>query len=181
MKFKNTAINGAYLVELDRIEDDRGFFARIFCKEEFDKIGMESTVVQTNLSHNKQAGTLRGLHFQIEPAPETKFVRCVRGSISDVIVDMRPSSPTFRAHISVELSAANGNALFIPHMCAHGFQTLEDDTDVMYMVSGLYTPECERGLRYNDPSLSIDWPKAVTHVSDKDQQWPLLPGLSTSI
>jgi len=174
MKFTATRLNGAWIVELDRLEDERGFFARSFCQREFDKLGMNSTVVQSNVSSNASKGTLRGMHYQVAPAEETKLVRCTRGSIVDVIVDMRENSPTYREHIAVELSADNHRSLFVPANFAHGFQTLEDNTEVMYMVSGFYTPECERGLRYNDPALNITWPQPVEHVSDKDAQWPLL-------
>ena len=175
MNFIETAILGAFIVELSKLEDERGHFARAFCKHEFEAMGMNSEVVQANVSHNKYKGTLRGMHYQVAPVPETKLVRCVRGSIEDVIVDLRPDSPTFRQHISVTLSHENGIALFVPSLCAHGFMTLEDDTDVMYMVSGFYTPDCERGLRHDDPILSINWPMSAIHQSDKDKSWPLLP------
>ena len=175
MQFLETAIDGAYIVELDRHEDERGFFARAFCQKEFSAAGLNPQVVQANYSRNTHAGTVRGMHYQVEPAPETKFVRCVRGSILDVIVDLRESSPTYRSHVSVELSADNGCALFVPALCAHGFQTLEDNADVLYLVSGFYTPDCERGLRHDDPRFSITWPKPITHVSEKDTLWPLWP------
>ena len=174
MKFTATKLAGAWIVELDRLEDERGFFARSFCQREFDKLGMNSAVVQSNISCNASKGTLRGMHYQVAPAEETKLVRCTRGSIVDIIVDMREDSPTYRQHVAVELNADNHCSLFVPANFAHGFQTLEDDTEVMYMVSGFYTPECERGLRYNDPALNIQWPQPVAHVSDKDAQWPLL-------
>lgn len=177
MKFINTAIDGAYLVELERISDDRGFFARTFCQREFDALGLAATVVQANVSHNTAKGTLRGLHYQIAPALETKLVRCTRGSIHDVIVDMRPHSATYQTQVAVTLSHENALALFVPALCAHGFMTLEDDTDVLYMVSGAYTPECERGLRADDPALNIQWPLAISHQSVKDTQWPLLNSL----
>lgn len=174
MKFTATKLAGAWIVELDRLEDERGFFARSFCQREFDKLGMNTTVVQSNVSYNVSRGTLRGMHYQVAPAEETKLVRCTRGSIVDIIVDMRKDSPTYHQHIAVDLNADNHRSLFVPANFAHGFQTLEDDTEVMYMVSGFYTPECERGLRYNDPALNIQWPLPVEHVSDKDAQWPLL-------
>ena len=174
MKFTATRLEGAWIVELDRLEDERGFFARSFCQREFDELGMNSAVVQSNVSYNASKGTLRGMHYQVAPAEETKLVRCTRGSIVDIIVDMRADSPTYRQHIAVELNADNHRSLFVPANFAHGFQTLEDDTEVMYMVSGFYTPECERGLRFNDPALNIQWPQPVEHVSDKDAQWPLL-------
>lgn len=174
MQFTPTALEGAMIVDLQRLEDERGFFARSFCRREFDQLGMNSDVVQANVSFNVSKGTLRGMHYQVAPAPETKLVRCTRGSIIDVIVDMRESSPTYRQHIAVELTAENHRALFVPANFAHGFQTLEDNSEVMYLVSGFYTPECERGLRFNDPALNIQWPVPVEHMSDKDTQWPLL-------
>lgn len=174
MNFKETELKGAFVVDLARIEDERGFFARAFCKKEFDGLDMNSDVVQANMSFNTNAGTIRGMHFQVDPAPETKLVRCVRGSIVDVIVDLRTESATYLQHISVELTAENRTALFVPANFAHGFQTLEDNTEVLYLVSGFYTPDCERGLRFNDPALSISWPKPADHMSDKDRLWPLL-------
>lgn len=174
MKIIETILAGAYLVELDKHEDERGFFARAYCQKEFAAAGINSEIVQANYSRNTYAGTLRGMHYQVDPAPETKFVRCVRGSIQDVIVDLREHSPTYQQHLSFELSAENGRALFVPASCAHGFQTLEDNADVLYLVSGFYTPACERGLRHDDPALSIDWPMPVAHISEKDSQWPLL-------
>ena len=174
MQFTATELEGAMIVDLQRLEDERGFFARSFCRREFEQLAMNSDVVQANVSYNVNKGTLRGMHYQVAPAPETKLVRCTRGSIVDVIVDMRESSPTYRQHIQVELTAQNHRALFVPANFAHGFQTLEDDSEVMYLVSGFYTPECERGLRFNDPALNIQWPVPVEHISDKDRQWPLL-------
>jgi len=174
MEFTPTDIAGAYIVDLHRIGDERGFFARAFCKNEFAEHNMDGTVVQANLSFNTTKGTVRGLHYQIAPAPESKLVRCIRGSIVDVIVDMRPDSATYLQHIKVELDCESRRALFVPAMVAHGFQTCHDDTEVMYMVSGLYTPECERGLRADDPALGIDWPQSISTQSEKDQQWPLL-------
>ncbi len=174
MNFKETKLKGAFIVDLAKIEDERGFFARAFCKKEFDDLGMNSDVVQANISFNSFAGTIRGMHHQIDPAPETKLIRCIRGSIVDVIVDLRTDSPTYLQYISVELTAENRTALFVPANFAHGFQTLEDNTEVIYLVSGFYTPECERGLRYDDPALSINWPIPAEHMSDKDRQWPLL-------
>lgn len=174
MKFTNTPLAGAKIVELDRHEDSRGFFARAFCKQEFSSAGLNGEVVQANLSYNQHKGTIRGMHYQIAPALENKFVRCIQGSIIDVIVDLRKDSSTYLQHISVELSAHNRRALFVPENFAHGFQTLESDTEVLYLVSGYYTPEYERGLRFSDPALSIQWPLPADHVSDKDQQWPYL-------
>lgn len=176
MQFQATDIDGAFIVELDRLSDERGFFARSFCRREFEQMGMNSDVVQANVSFNRYRGTLRGMHYQVAPAPETKLVRCTRGAIVDIIVDMRTNSPTRGQHVAVELSADNHRALFVPAECAHGFQTLQDDTEVMYLVSGYYTPECERGLRYSDPTLNLPWPLPVEQISDKDANWPLLQG-----
>lgn len=174
MNFQTTAISGAYIVELTKLEDERGFFARAFCQNEFTDTGISGNVVQANLSHNTYKGTLRGMHYQTAPALETKLVRCVKGAIQDTIVDMRPGSDTYMKHVSVTLTADLGNALFVPAMCAHGFQTLQNDTDVLYMVSGAYSPENERGLRHDDPALNISWPLPINHISDKDASWPLL-------
>ncbi|NND89244.1 MAG: dTDP-4-dehydrorhamnose 3,5-epimerase [Granulosicoccus sp.] len=174
MRFTATSLAGATIVDMDKLEDQRGFFARAFCQREFDSLGMSGEIVQANVSYTVTRGTVRGLHYQIEPAVETKLLRCTRGAIIDVIVDMRTESPTYREHMSVELTADNHRALFVPAMCAHGFQTLEDHTEVMYLVSGFHTPTCERGLRYDDPALNIHWPLDVTQISDKDAGWPLL-------
>ena len=173
MDFEPTNISGAYIVRMNKLEDERGFFARLFCQEEFKTHGIADQIVQANLSHNTHAGTVRGMHYQTAPALETKLVRCIRGSILDVIVDMRPQSNTYRQHCAVPLEDS-GTALFVPAMCAHGFQTLEPNTDVLYMVSGKYEPEAERGLRHDDPSIAINWPHPIDHISSKDQQWPLL-------
>jgi dTDP-4-dehydrorhamnose 3,5-epimerase len=174
MHITDTELAGAHIVDLERLEDERGFFARSFCQREFDKLGMTSLIVQSNVSFNKFKGTVRGMHYQVAPALETKLVRCTRGSILDVIVDMREDSPTFKKHVSIQLDADNHRALFVPADFAHGFLTLEDDTEVMYMVSGFYTPDCERGLRHDDPALGIDWPVKALHISEKDARWPLL-------
>ncbi|MDB4223623.1 dTDP-4-dehydrorhamnose 3,5-epimerase family protein [Granulosicoccus sp.] len=174
MEFEATPISGAYLVSMNKIEDERGFFARLFCQSEFKNQGLADQVIQANLSHNTDSGTLRGMHYQTSPALETKLVRCIRGAILDVIVDMRPQSASYRKHYAVELNENSDTALFVPAMCAHGFQTLEPNTDVFYMVSGEYHPDYERGLRHDDPALGLNWPCPIDHISDKDQQWPLL-------
>lgn len=174
MQFTQTRLAGTRIVDLDRIEDDRGFFARAFCAEEFKAEGLTDAVVQANLSFNLHKGTVRGMHYQTEPAPETKFIRCIKGSILDVIVDMRADSPTYLEHVCIELSSESRRAVYIPANLAHGFQTLEANTEVMYLVSGYYSPEFERGLRYCDPALSIQWPLPVQHVSEKDKQWPFI-------
>ena len=174
MKFQTTPISGVAVVDLNKLEDERGFFARAFCSAEFERQGLNNNIVQANTSFNHYAGTLRGMHYQIAPALETKFVRCISGAIHDVIVDLRPDSPTYREHFGIELSAANRTALFVPANFAHGYITLEDNSEVLYLVSNSYMPDCERGLRHNDPALEIQWPKVVEHISDKDTQWPLL-------
>ena len=174
MIITSTAIDGPVVVDLDRRSDDRGFFARTFCVDEFGAAGLATEVDQANLSFNHRAGTLRGMHFQVAPHPEAKLVRCVAGAVLDIIVDVRPGSPTWLQHIAVELSAENRRALYVPPYFAHGYQTLTDAAEVMYQVSGAYTPAAERGLRWDDPSLGLVWPLPVTTISAKDSSWPLL-------
>jgi len=174
MKITPLLIDGPAFVDLVELTDERGFFARSFCRDEFVAAGLEPAVAQCNVSFNHVAGTLRGLHFQTIDAPEAKLVRCTRGAILDVIVDMRPGSATLGQHVAVELSAENRRALFIPPLFAHGYQTLHDDTEVQYQVSEPYTPNTERGLRYDDPVLAISWAMTPTVMSDKDRSWPLL-------
>lgn len=174
MIISRTAIEGPAVVDLEQRCDDRGFFARTFCIDEFGAAGLPTAVEQCNLSGNYRAGTLRGLHFQIAPHPEAKLVRCIRGAIVDVIVDMRPDSPTRLQHIAVELTADNKRALLVPPYFAHAYQTLVDDTEVLYQVSGSYEPTAERGLRFDDPALGITWPLPVEVISAKDAAWPLI-------
>jgi dTDP-4-dehydrorhamnose 3,5-epimerase len=174
MIFRETPLAGAFVIDLDRRSDPRGFFARSFCGEEFAAHGLNSTVVQCNISFNHQRGTLRGMHYQVPPAPEAKLVRCLRGAIYDVIVDMRPDSPTYLQHFGIEISDENRTALFVPEMFAHGYQALSDGAEVLYQVSASYAPACERGLRHDDPALGIVWPVPVTAISDKDKAWPLI-------
>ncbi|HMQ29542.1 MAG TPA: dTDP-4-dehydrorhamnose 3,5-epimerase [Chloroflexaceae bacterium] len=176
MIFTETELKGAYIVDIERREDDRGFFARTWCQQEFEAHGLVARIVQANTSYNKRKGTLRGMHYQNAPFAETKLVRAVRGAIYDVIVDLRPDSPTYRRWIGVELTADNRRALFVPEGFAHGFQTLEDDTDVAYQVSAFYTPGAEGGARYNDPAFDIQWPLPVSVISDKDAAWPDFAG-----
>lgn len=173
MLFIKTELKDAFIVELEPKSDQRGFFARSFCAEEFKAHGLKSTVAQCNLSFNYKKGTLRGMHYQTSPAAETKLIRCTYGAICDVIIDMRPDSPTFLSHISVELSAENHRSLYVPEMFAHGYQTLTDHAEVAYQVGEFYTPGYERGLRYNDPLFNIKWPLPVTEISEKDSHWPL--------
>lgn len=172
MHFQPTPLAGSFIITLDVKPDDRGFFARTFCQQEFIEHGLKPVVAQCNLSFNHKAGTLRGMHFQIPPASETKLVRCTRGRIYDVIVDLRPDSPTYLRHYGVELSADNRAALYVPELFAHGYQTLTDDAEVSYQVSQAYTPGCERGIRFNDPALELSWPRPVTVISPKDANWP---------
>ncbi|MDN5762573.1 MAG: dTDP-4-dehydrorhamnose 3,5-epimerase family protein [Microlunatus sp.] len=174
MIIASTAIDGPAVIDLEFRSDDRGFFARTFCVEEFGAAGLQTVVEQCNLSGNHRAGTLRGMHFQIAPHPEAKLVRCIRGAIVDVIVDMRPDSPTRLQHVAVELTADNRRAFYVPPYFAHAYQTLTDDTEVMYQVSGSYEPSAERGLRHDDPALRIQWPLPVSVISAKDASWELI-------
>lgn len=177
MIFHETKLAGAFIVELDRKEDHRGFFARSFCHDEFSRHGIEFTPVQANISHSNAKGTLRGMHYQGPPVSETKFIRCIRGAVWDVIIDMRPDSPTYLEHIGIELSAENGRAIFVPDLFAHGNQALTDDAELLYMMGGPYTPGYERGVRFDDPVVGIEWPLPVTVIDNKDQAWtPIAPG-----
>ena len=175
------ALRGAFTLDLDRREDERGFFARSFCQHEFLAHGLEPVIAQANVAFNRRRGTLRGMHFQYPPAAETKLVRCTRGAILDVMVDLRPESRTYLEHVTVELSADNGRSLYIPRRFAHGYQVLEDVTETSYMVGAFYAPELEGGLRYDDPRLGIAWPLPVRELSQKDRAWGPLseiePGL----
>ncbi len=174
MLFTETTLSGAYIIDLELKPDHRGSFARTFCAEEFEKHGLKPTVAQCNLSFNHKKGTLRGMHYQVLPAAETKLVRCTQGAIYDVIIDMRPESPTYLAHFGVELTAENRRALYIPEMFAHGYQALTDGAEVVYQVGEFYTPGYERGIHHQDPAFAIEWPIAVTEISEKDAAWPLL-------
>jgi dTDP-4-dehydrorhamnose 3,5-epimerase len=173
MEFRTFDIEGPALIDLKLLQDERGFFARTFCTQEFEDAGLTPAVIQCNMSYNYKAGTIRGMHQQIDPAPEAKLVRCIRGRILDVIVDMRPESPTYLQHVKVELTADNRQALYVPEYFAHGYLTLEDDCEVTYQVSHAYTPNTERGFRYDDPAFGIDWGREVEVISDKDAAWPL--------
>ena len=171
MKFTETPLSGAYVIDLDTIEDERGFFARSWCKKEFASHNLDSNLVQCNISFNKNKGTLRGMHYQERPYSETKLVRCTQGAIYDVIIDLRANSPTFRAWYAVELTATNRKMLFIPEDFAHGFLTLEDNTEVMYQMSEYYNPGYARGIRWNDPVFSIPWPVDNAIISDRDRAY----------
>jgi dTDP-4-dehydrorhamnose 3,5-epimerase len=172
MIFTPTEIQGVLVIVIEPFEDDRGFNARSWCAREFEEHGVAARMVQANIISNRKRGTLRGLHWQAAPHPQNKLFRCVRGSVYDVVVDMRPESATYMRWISVELSAGSYRHLLIPEDCAQGFQTLEDDTELVYQVSDFHAPETERGIRFDDPSLGIEWPLQVTNISEKDKAWP---------
>lgn len=174
MIFTETALPGAFLIDLERVGDDRGFFARALCAEEFAEHGLKMDIVQANVSYSADPGTLRGLHYQEAPHAEVKMIRCIRGRIFDVMVDVRPDSSTYLQWVGVELSDENRRMAYVPEGFAHGFLTLTDDCEVFYPVTAAYTPEAERGLRYDDPALGIEWPSEVRVVSEKDRAWPLL-------
>ena len=181
MRFNPCALEGVLLVELEPHRDERGFFARGFCAEEFAARGLPATVAQANVSYNHERGTVRGLHYQVEPAPEAKLFRCVAGAIYVVVVDLRPGSSTNGAHLGMELDAERGAALYVPPLCATGYQALTDGATALYFVSSPYAPECERGLRYDDPALGIDWPLPAARVSEKDRSWPLLQAAGAAL
>lgn len=174
MLFTETKLKGAFIIDAELKKDNRGGFARAFCAKEFEDRDLKPVVAQCNLSFNYKAGTLRGMHYQVAPACETKLVRCTKGAVYDVIIDLRPDSPTYKEHIGVELTEENRRALYVPEMFAHGYQTLTDDAEVMYQVGEFYTPDCERGVRYNDPVFNIEWQHEVTMISQKDANWPLM-------
>jgi dTDP-4-dehydrorhamnose 3,5-epimerase len=174
MLFTETKLAGAYIIDLERREDDRGYFARAFCQHEFADHGLKTVIAQANVAFNRDRGTLRGMHFQFPPAAETKLVRCTRGAIVDIIVDLRPESSTYLEHVAVELSEENGRALYVPERFAHGYQVLVDETETSYQVGEFYTPEMEGGLRYDDPRLGLEWPLPVTEMSEKDRGWLML-------
>jgi dTDP-4-dehydrorhamnose 3,5-epimerase len=171
MRFTETALPGAFVIDLQPHSDERGFFARAFCVDEFAAHGLRPTHAQCNLSYNIRRGTLRGMHWRAAPLPEAKLVRVVRGAIYDVIVDLRPASPTYLRHIGVELSAENRRALYVPELFAHGFQTLTDDTEVFYQMSEVYQPGLDRGARWNDPAFKIDWPIGDPIMNDRDRTY----------
>jgi dTDP-4-dehydrorhamnose 3,5-epimerase len=171
MKFVETHLKDVYVIELEEIADSRGFFARTFCGREFEKHGLKPTVAQANLSFNHKKGTLRGMHYQTRPAAETKLVRCTAGAIFDVIIDLRPESPSYQQHFGVELTAHNRRALYVPELFAHGYLTLTDGAEVVYQVGEFYSPGYERGIRYDDPKFNIAWPVPIEVISDKDAKW----------
>ncbi len=173
MLFRETKLPGAFVIEVQRLEDDRGFFGRSFCRQEFIVQGLNPDVSQCSISFNRKAGTLRGMHYQAAPHPEDKLIRCTRGSLYDVIIDLRRDSPTFRQWTALELKGDNYRMLYVPKGCAHGFQTIEDNTEVFYQMSEFYHPESARGVRWNDPAFGIQWPmEGRVILSDRDRDWP---------
>ena len=172
MKFEETKLSGAFVIGLQRLEDCRGFFARAFCRNEFAAHGLNPAVAQCNTSFNREAGTLRGMHYQVEPFREAKLVRCTSGAIHDVIIDLRPASPTYREWAGFELSAENRRTLYVPEGFAHGYLSLAANTEVFYQVSEFYNPGHERGIRWNDPAFAIRWPIAPRIISPKDANHP---------
>lgn len=172
MKFTETKLKGAFVVEIEKLSDARGFFARSWSRKEFEAHGLTSGIVQANVSYNHKKGTLRGMHYQIAPYQESKLIRCTRGAIYDVIIDLRPDSSTYKQWMGVELTADNYTMFFVPQDFAHGFQTLMDETEITYQVSQFYTPGSEKGIRFDDPAFDIQWPLKVTIISDKDRIWP---------
>ncbi|MCB8976629.1 MAG: dTDP-4-dehydrorhamnose 3,5-epimerase [Ardenticatenaceae bacterium] len=173
MIFEETRLPGAYIIHLEPIQDNRGFFSRVFCQREFEAHNLHTDFVQANLTHSEKKGTLRGLHYQIRPHKEVKLVHCPRGAIYDVIVDMRPDSPTYLEWISVELTAENRKMIYIPGDFAHGYQTLADDSEVYYQVGQFYAPDFEQGIQWDDPALNIKWPDPSNPIlSEKDKMWP---------
>ncbi len=181
MIFTETALPGAFVLDLERREDTRGYFARAFCQQELADHGLKPVIAQANVAFNHKAGTLRGMHFQFPPKPETKIVRCTRGAILDIIVDLRPESPTFLENVSVELTEENGRALYVPERFAHGYQTLVDETETSYQVGEFYAPETEGGLAYDDPRLGLSWPLPVTSISEKDSNWEPLDVIEAEV
>jgi dTDP-4-dehydrorhamnose 3,5-epimerase len=173
MIFTETFISGAWVIDPSLRQDDRGRFFRAWCKREFDEHGISFSAVQANMGLSVRKGTTRGMHFQVAPAPEAKLVRCTKGAIFDVVLDLRPASPTYLKWHGVELTADNARMLFVPEHCAHGYQTLEDNTEMHYMTSGYYTPEAVRGARFDDPAFALEWPLTATVVSEQDRNWPL--------
>ena len=172
MIFKETKLKGAYILEIEPIKDERGFFARSWCKREFEEKGLKAEIAQINVSHNPKKGTLRGLHYQVSPHEETKLIRCTKGALYDVIVDMRPESPTFKQWFGVELTAENHKMLYVPEGFAHGYLTLTDDVEASYQVSEFYTPGAEKGIRWDDPEFNIEWPVPIAVISEKDKNQP---------
>jgi dTDP-4-dehydrorhamnose 3,5-epimerase len=174
--FKETPLKSAYMIDLQRLEDERGFFARAWCQQEFEAHGLNPRLVQCNISFNQKKGTLRGMHYQTAPFEEAKVVRCTSGALYDVIIDLRPESPTYKQHFGVSLTPEARNMLYIPEGFAHGFLTLADSTETFYQMSEFYAPDYARGVRWNDPAFSIEWPGAVQVISERDANYPDFTG-----
>ena len=172
MIFTQTKLKDAYIVDIEKRQDDRGFFARTWCQKEFQEHGLTAEFVQCNISVNNKRGTVRGMHYQVAPYGEVKIIRCTRGAIYDLILDLRPESPTFTQWLAVNLTAENHRMLYVPSGFAHGFQALEDNTEISYQVSEFYNPKAEQGVRYNDPAFGFKWPIEVRAISEKDSNWP---------
>ncbi|HXG22426.1 MAG TPA: dTDP-4-dehydrorhamnose 3,5-epimerase [Methylomirabilota bacterium] len=172
MIFTETKLKGAFVIEPERLEDQRGFFARTWCQKEFVAHGLNPRLVQMSVVFSKKKGTLRGMHYQVAPHEEVKIARCTRGAIYDVIIDLRPESPTFKEYVGVVLSAENRTMLYVPERFAQGYQTLEDNTEVVYQMSEFYAPECARGVRWNDPAFAIKWPLADPIMIERDRNYP---------
>ena len=174
MRFQETELAGVFVIDLELFEDERGFFARSWSPDEFETRGLNPTIAQVNVGYNVRRGTLRGLHFQRAPDDEAKLVRCTRGAIHDVAVDLRPGSPTFRRSASTELTMENRRMMYIPEGCAHGYITLTDDSEIAYQTSKAYAPDAATGVRYDDPALGIEWPVPIEVISEQDRGWALL-------
>ncbi|MBL8038296.1 MAG: dTDP-4-dehydrorhamnose 3,5-epimerase [Nitrospira sp.] len=174
MIFTEAALKGAFVIDPEPVSDERGMFARVWCEKELEMYGLSSRWVQASISVNRRKGTLRGMHYQVAPNEEVKLVRCTTGAIFDVIVDLRPTSPTYGQHVGLILTADSHRSLYIPKQFAHGFLTLQDNSEVSYHMSEFYAPSCARGIRWDDPQLHIQWPEPIVIVSEKDQQWPQL-------
>jgi len=172
MIFTETYLEGAFIVEIQRLEDERGFFARSFCQREFQEHGLNPNLAQCNISYNKVKGTMRGMHFQAAPFQEAKLVRCTQGVVHDVIIDLRPDSPTYKEHFAIDLTSEAHNALYVPEGFAHGFLTLAPETCVFYQMSEFYVPGYARGFRWNDPAFSVNWPAEVELISERDANYP---------
>ncbi len=172
MRFTETTLPGVLLVDLDKREDERGFFARLWCRDELERHGLNPNLVQCSVSFNHWQGTIRGMHWQAEPHAEAKLVRCLSGAIYDVALDLRPASPCFGNWFAAELTAENRRMLYIPEGCAHGFQTLTNDSEVLYLISTPFHAELSRGVRWDDPAFGIDWPLAPTRISERDRHYP---------
>jgi dTDP-4-dehydrorhamnose 3,5-epimerase len=172
MRFHETKIPGVFQIQLESSVDDRGFFARSWCRKEFQSHGLKDQLAQCSVSFSKRKGTLRGMHYQADPFPETKVVSCTRGAVYDVVIDLRRASPAYRHWIGVHLTAADRNMIYVPEGCAHGFMTLEDETEVFYQISEFYYPELARGVRWDDPAFEVSWPLPVEVISDRDRSYP---------